>query len=234
MNIKVVEKIKKLLALSESSNENEAQISLLKAQELLAKYKLSLKEVKEFKIYNSSIKEKVSTVSFTKAKWKSELAQLIADNFGCYHFFKTRGTNVITFFGREEDIIVCNIVLEYAVDCINNTVKKLRYQYSKEGYSTKGLENDYALGFIEGLNNKFEEQKRKNQEWGLVLVKDAEVVESYGNKKFKRSIDTSTQFKGYKEAYYQGCKEGEKFSISDKIADGETEEQLDLSEGRNV
>ena len=57
MDIKVVEKIKKLLALSESSNEHEAKVSLLKAQELLAKHKLSLKEVKEFKIYNNSIKK---------------------------------------------------------------------------------------------------------------------------------------------------------------------------------
>jgi uncharacterized protein YoaH (UPF0181 family) len=35
---KIVEKIQKLLALSESSNENEAKLSMLKAQELLAKH----------------------------------------------------------------------------------------------------------------------------------------------------------------------------------------------------
>ncbi|MCT8978672.1 DUF2786 domain-containing protein [Clostridium sp. CX1] len=229
MDIKVVEKIKKLLALSESSNENEAKVSLLKAQELLAKHKLSLKEVKEFKIYNSSIKEKISTISFTKAKWKAKLAKLIADNFGCYYYFKSRRSHTIAFFGREEDIIVCNIVLEYAVDCINSSVRKLRYQYSRDGYSTKGLENDYALGFIKGLNSMFEEQKKANQDWGLVLVKDAEVIEAHENIKFKGSINTKTQFQGYTEVYNQGCEDGEKFSISDKIAEGETEEQLALA-----
>lgn len=88
MNIKVVDKIQKLLALSESSNEHEAKASMLKAQELLARHKLSLKEVQEYKI--SDIKERRSKITFTRAKWKAQLAGLIADNFGCYHYFRTR------------------------------------------------------------------------------------------------------------------------------------------------
>lgn len=228
MDRNIVEKIKKLLALSESSNEHEAKLAMLKAQELLAKHKLSLKEVKEFKVYNSAIKEKISVISFTKAKWKAHLARLIADNFGCYYYFKTYHTNIITFFGREEDIAVCNIVLEYAIDCINSNVKRLRYLHIRDGYSTKGLENDYALGFISGLNKKFEEQKKANQEWGLVLVKDPEVVEAYSSKKFKGTVSTRTSFKGYAEVYRQGQKDGENFSISDKITEGYDNETLAL------
>ena len=29
-----------------------------------------------------------------------------------------------------------------------------------------GIENDFALGFIVGLNEKFEKQKQENKEWG--------------------------------------------------------------------
>lgn len=229
MDTRIIEKIKKLLALGESSNENEAKVAMLKAQELLAKHKLSMKEVKGFKIYNSAIKEKSSNVSFTKAKWKAKLAGLIANNFGCYHYYKSRRTHTIAFFGREEDIIVCNIVLEYAIDCINSVVKRLRYQYLKDGYSTKGLENDYALGFIEGLNEKFEEQKKVNQEWGLVLVKDKEVVEAHDQIEFKGKINTGTQYQGYADAYIKGCENGKKFSISDKITEGDAEQRLQLN-----
>lgn len=228
MNMKIVEKIQKLLALSESSNEHEAQVSMLKAQQLLIKHKLSLREVKEFKVFNSDIKEKKSKVSFTKARWKSLLAELVAENFGCYHFFRTKGTHIITFFGREEDIIVCNIVLEYAVDCINSVVKKIRYKYLKDGYSTKGLENDYALGFINGLHKKFEDQKRANQEWGLVLVKDKEVVEAFSQKEFDRIINTETSFLGYAEIFEKGFEDGEKFSIVDKITEGEQDKAVEV------
>lgn len=228
MNITVVEKIKKLLALSESSNENEAKLSMLKAQELLVKHKLSIKEVKEYNITNISIKEKVSNISFRQGKWKAQLGSIIAEKFGCYQYFKRGTSRTIAFFGKEEDVIVCNIVLEYAVSCISSTVRRLRYQYSKDGYSTKGLENDYALGFIVGLKKAFDKQKAENQEWGLVLVKDVEVVKAYENINFKGSINTNTSFQGYGEAYKQGKEDGEKFSISDKIAEGDTEEQLAL------
>lgn len=230
--MKIVEKIQKLLALSESSNENEAQLSMLKAQELLAKHKLSLREVKDFKVYSSAIKEKISVVSFTKAKWKAKLARLIADNFGCYHYFKTRNTHTIAFFGREEDVTICNIVLEYAVDCIDTKVKKMRYQYSRDGCSTRCLENDYALGFIAGLSKKYEEQKQSNQEWGLVLVKDKEVVEAHSQIKFRKTINTNTYFQGFSEAYYEGHEDGERFSISDKIAEGDSPEVLALVSGQ--
>lgn len=231
MDIKIVEKVQKLLALSESSNSHEAELAMLKAQELLVKHKLSLREVKEFKIINSAIKETITKITFTKAKWKANLAQLIADNFSCYLFFKTRQTNTITFFGREEDVVVCNIILEYAIDCIGSAAKTLKYQYIREGYSTKGLENDYALGFIIGLGQKFEEQKRANQEWGLVLVKDKEVTEAYGQKKFKKSINTNPKYHGHTEVYEKGKEDGERFSISDKITQGETEENLALASG---
>jgi hypothetical protein len=104
----------------------------------------------------------------------------------------------------------------------------LRYQYSRDGYSTKGLENDYALGFIDGLYKKFEEQKRANQEWGLVLVRDKEVIDAYQQIKFTGTVNTSTNYQGYSEAYEKGYKDGEKFSISDKITEGETEEPMAL------
>jgi len=231
MDEKLVKKIQKLLALSESSNEHEAQSAMLKAQELLIKHKLSLKEVKEFKTYNDSIKEKKTKISFKKAKWKAELASLVGDNFGCYVFFKTRYSHTITFFGKEEDIIVCNIMLEYAVDCINNAVKKLRYQYLKEGYSTKGIENDYAMGFINGLSEKFEEQKQANQEWGLILLKDEEVTKEYNKIDFRGKVDTNTSFQGHNEAYFQGLKDGKKFSISDRITEEESTDIFSLREG---
>lgn len=224
MDKKLIEKIQKLLALSESCNENEAHSAMLKAQELLVKHKLSMQEVKEYKTNHISIKEKISKVTFKKAKWKVVLAQVIADNFGCYLYLKTRGNHTIVFFGREEDALICNIVLEYALDCINSVVKKLRSIYIKKGLSTRGIENDFALGFIRGLQDRLEEQKRKNQEWGLVLVKDEDVVKAYNDITFEKEVNTTVGIKRNKNFYSIGYKEGQRFSISNKIASSETTE----------
>lgn len=219
MENNIIIKIKKLLALSESSNEYEAKVAMLKAQELLAKHKLSLKEIEEHEDIN--VMEGKTNITFRQGKWKGKLADLIAENFGCYHYYRTNRTHTIIFMGKDEDVTVCKMVLEYAVDSINSVVNRLRYQYRKEGYSTKGLENDYALGFIEGLEYAFEEQKQENQEWGLVLARDKEVVEAYEKKEFIGSINTNTNFRGFNEAYFKGVEDGEKFSISDKIVGDE-------------
>lgn len=110
------------------------------------------------------------------------------------------------------------------MDSIYSVVKKLKYQYSKNGYRTIGIENDYALGFIYGLQEKFEEQKRNNQEWGLVLVKDKEVVEAHEKIKFNKKVDMNIKYKGHSDVYSKGCEDGKKFSVSDKITEGEKEE----------
>lgn len=231
MNNEVVKKIKKLLALCESSNEHEAKLAMLKAQELLVKHKLSMREIKSFKYEPVNISKIRSKISFTRAKWKINLAYVIAENFGCYHFAaKKHNRYVIAFLGKEEDINVCNIVLEYAIDCIDSVVKKLRTKY--RGYSTKGLQEDYALGFIEGISNAFERQKQQNQEWGLVLTKDKNVIDAYENIKFAGTVETQSRFNGFNEAYQNGLEDGEKFSISDKIARAD-EEVLQLYEIHN-
>ena len=45
----IIGKIRKLLALSASNNENEAQAAMMKAQEMLAKYKLTMRDVQDSK-----------------------------------------------------------------------------------------------------------------------------------------------------------------------------------------
>ena len=226
INIKLIEKIKKLLSLSESNNENESKVAMIKAQELLIKHKLSMKEVTDFKISNNKIEDKKTNISFTKAKWKGTLAGIIAENFGCYNYFKTRRVHKIVFFGKEEDVVVCNIVLEYAIECIETNIRSIRRNYAKNGISTAGVSNDYAIGFIIGLGEKFEEQKKENTEWALVLVKDKDVVEAFNEKVFSGSLDINPDFKGHTDIYNKGLREGKNFSISDKIAEGDNEQIL--------
>jgi len=61
--------------------------------------------------------------------------------------------------------------------------------------------------------------KIRNKEWGLILAKDAEVVEAYEQIIFDKTICTETEFKGHTDAYRTGLKDGKRFSISDKITE---------------
>ena len=209
----VIIKIKKLFALSTSSNENEAQAALLKAQELLAKYKLSMRDVNGHTMPSKDVSKKFTDITFKKATWKGLLASLIADNFSVYVYYYTRGSNRVVFYGLKEDTETAAEVFEYAVEFITGKVRQLRQRYYRLGQSAKGLENDYAQGFIVGLKQKFDQQKRENQEWALVLVKPQIVIDSYQEfeKSFKRSVDVGQKFLGHSSAWQRGVEDGRNF-----------------------
>jgi hypothetical protein len=98
----IILKIQKLLALASSSNENEAQAAMMKAQEMLAKYKLSMKDVQSRRPESKAVK-RCTAVTFTKAAWKGHLASVIADNFCCYMYLLTARSHQVVFMGLPED-----------------------------------------------------------------------------------------------------------------------------------
>lgn len=228
----IIIKIQKLLALSKSPNQNEAQNAMLKAQKLLIKYKLSLQEVESFSKENVKIEDFRTEQKFRGKSWKSNLAKVIADNFRCFMYFNTESYKVhrVCFYGKEEDVIISNIMFEYAVKWINLEGNKLvkRMKQDKRRKYFDGIKNDYALGFIFGLEERFRSQIKENEKWGLVLQKDQVVIDSYT--KFSNGfgkISANEEFNRHLKAYNQGKENGNKFDISDKIEnEGEAELKL--------
>ena len=216
----VILKIQKLLAVGKSPNRNEAQNAMIIAQKLLAQHKLSQKEVEEYQLNNVIINEGRSGIKFRGASWKSNLANVIASNFGCYLFLRTSKTHEICFYGKEEDVIICDIILNYSIKCINcdgdKLIKKLKQDKRRKHF--KGIKDDYALGFIYGLNERFKAQINANKEWGLVLLKDQIVIDKFNE--FSANfggVNSSKQFDKHDFAFKIGKEDGKKFDISNKI-----------------
>ena len=236
MNTKIITKIQNLLQLAKSSNENEAKSAMLLAQKLLMKHKLSMKEVEEADVEEVVVIEEHGTgCTYTRATWKGALANIIADNFGCYTFVRKYYSKEVYFLGKDDDIQVCNIVFKYALEVIKIEANKFKNKYKKEGKSTTGVENTYAVAFIKGLMDAFEEQKSQHKEWGLVLVKDIRVTEAYENMNLKegkrpKALSTLSDAEIYKKAY----EEGKSFSISDRIANEAEEAETRLLEQKEM
>lgn len=210
----IMVKIKKLLTLAqnEAATQDEAQHAMMKAQEMLAKYKLSMRDVQNSHLDEGKVTKKYTDVTFKKATWKGRLASIIADNFSCYNYYSTNGTQRVVFMGLEEDAETATSVFEYAVEFITGRVRQLRTKYYRLGESTRGLENDYAQGFIFGLSEKFRQQKEENQEWALVLVKPQMVVQAYKSMKWSRHpVNVRAKFNGYDSAWNQGKCDGQNF-----------------------
>lgn len=183
---KVLDKVKKLLAVADStnnSNANECESALLKAQSLLASAGLSMEDVAQ----DESLKEIVE-MSITELGqtiwWKRDLSVLIAKNFRCISYTTRHHRKTgLGFCGIKADAEIAKTVFQFAsrycayasdLFMLKNPVKENR----------AGVKNDYIKGFIAGLDAKYKEQV-KNNDWGLVLVKDKS-VQDYVDDKMKK------------------------------------------------
>ena len=121
----IIEKVKKCLALSQSSNENEAAVALRQMQALLAKHNLTMTDV-----YHSDIVERTIHHSASKIPYDTQvLIKVICDAFNCAYFFekiKSRKGG-ITFIGDK----VSSEIAEYAFTTLLSQMKKQKAAYLK-------------------------------------------------------------------------------------------------------
>lgn len=170
---KIIDKIEKLLALSSSSNENEARDAMMKAQELMAKYEIKREQLSDGE------QEERPVVSFSSVAFRDEWIQMvsgvIADNFRCRRLSVSRpgsrGAFRVRFYGYEEDAEICINIFNYAVRVVRQRFVALRavYAHANKEFG-KDEKMNYVLGFCHGLEKNFEEQKSQSQSFALALV----------------------------------------------------------------
>lgn len=202
-NKQVLEKVKRLLALSDktkNNSETEAEAALLKAHELMAKYDITMDEASE---------EKVTYVhEVCLSKWnmgfRKPLAVIIAQNFRCETYLMGNGGSVV-FFGHATDARIAKEVFEYAYQFAMRAGTRIYNKNYQMGKPTRGVFNSYVRGFLMGLKTKLEEQST-----ALMVVTPPDVKEAFKNmtKDFKHS--SAGIRKGYldHDAYTQGVHDG--------------------------
>ena len=166
----VLEKVKALLALGDSSRNNseeEAKSAMLMAQKLMAKYDISVEEV------NEKEDEEQYAHEMCEHKWdyahRIPLAQVLSKNFRCMLYCVGKK---IVFMGHPADAKICKATFEFAYQFIQrkgNSIYNKRYSM---GYSTKGVFNSYAHGFISGLKESFDVQCK-----ALAIITPKDVID---------------------------------------------------------
>lgn len=229
---KALELIKKVMAKADNnSNENEVQVAMLKAQELMIKYGIEMSEVKTKgnKATDEALEDSLN--SNGKMNWyNSLLASVIADNFRCEYFIRV-GSKIkyMMFVGLKDDIEIAKEIYSYANDSLeyftDKYIKNLRYEdltndilNNQEYYNE--CKNSYISGFIRGLEQKYKEQVEQN-EWGLMIVKPEAVLDYVSKMSFtkgrKNSIKSSGDFSHFTSGFEEGKKlEHRKDLLKDK------------------
>ena len=170
---KIIEKIKKLLAMTEENgaSENEAMIAALKAQKLMAEYNLTIADIGDGEEKNQTIvKERCDAGKGDK--WKYTLADIVAKNFCCKTYVVDR--RYIVFYGYEKDAKIATDVFKFLFNTGNKLADRCYYEYYKKGENTRGVKNTYLAGFSQGISEVLGRQCT-----ALMLVIPKEVNESY-------------------------------------------------------
>lgn len=217
--VDIKERIQKLLSLASSNNENEAKAALLKAKELMIKYKISEADVneKQDELVHILCEDVVWTTDSGRV-WMVDLCKIIAENYLCVAAWQSKKgcrTYTLVITGMSEDASICKEVLAYALGFIRNEVKILQHRHSQTDGKT--VESSYVKGFIMGLQMAFEDQEEDHPEWGLVAVKPEE-VENYTKELGTKNVKTKKA--GFDPlAFMKGQVDGEKFNPQGVMGD---------------
>lgn len=211
MDKKILDKINALLAktVENGCTIEEATAAAKKAQELIAKHHVDLRECGQTEEVNSS-EEWVSKT------WEHSLATVIARNT-CCEVINTqfgRGKKRLTFVGRDTDrLAVLKMYDKLSTICRRGLIqekKRCQYQYG----STRGVENDYCYGFINAVSEAMNQQCR-----ALALVVPTEVKEKFHQMFPHQSKSRQVEIR-HGASYRNGYADGKDATGQKRIAGG--------------
>lgn len=135
---KILEKIQKLLRLSENNpSEEEAKSAALKAQKLMNEYHIEVG--KDFETRNKEGIYIIDTYIGEGRKWKIPLANIISNSFRCKCALST--LEYVSFMGYDIDVKVATETFKTLVSIAEKLMEEL----------TETQREPYILGFLEGI-----------------------------------------------------------------------------------
>ena len=178
MDNKIIEKIQNLLELAyDAPNDEEGQTALLMAQKLMVKHNLSMNDLTNSKT-QKNIGETIGTWEYRLPWWQEKLAGILGENFRCKTIRRRLpedGITQIIFFGYQSDAEFCSKVYEGALLYLKYRLKRLFPTVSRARW--KDYKKSYLLGFLNGIDQRFQDQAQSSEEFGLMVKIPAEVLE---------------------------------------------------------
>lgn len=151
----IFRKIQKLIALSSSSNKNEAELAMIKSQQLLLKHHI------ESKYMGVDDEEKVFLKRIMKQPQKNAkmyaIAKILEAFFVSIVFRRGKDGTTLEILGSAINIQIVG----YVADVLQHTLDDL-WELAKHEYKLKGLvaKNSFFLGISKGYLNKIDSLKK--------------------------------------------------------------------------
>lgn len=211
----IIDKIKKLLALANSSNEHEAALAAAHAQRLLAGHNLAMADITASERPEKA--DRVETdVARSLPKWVRHLSAGVSSAFDCQAIHHP-ATGKMTFIGVGADVQVAAYTFTY----LDRTVRKLCAGYLKQNAGTtiagrqrELLRQSYYLGAVSTITLQLQDQKKQTPltPGALVPVKEGLIRKAINEIGPIRTIRSRRSYINA-TAYNQGQTDGHQVSI---------------------
>jgi hypothetical protein len=181
MKEKLIDKIKKLLALAgNNSNESEAMAAMAKVQELLAENSLSMADIPEGEREDDETVMEDYDGRSRHAKWQTYILLALAQINDCEYFKHRNGTRIIV--GRKIRIEIVRSMADYLFGVVEREAEAQR-----DGRTRKWV-NDFKLGMATRINQRLKER--------YAITENSVATEKTGAIILRNEIDTLLVSKG--------------------------------------
>lgn len=217
---KIIDKIRKLLALANSSNEHEAALAASHAQRLLSAHNLAMADIESEQKPQSADKVEAS-VSKTLPKWVRHLSAGVCTAFDCQGIHQP-ATGKLTFIGVGADVQIAAYTFAY----LDKTVRRLCSNYMKlhanENIPTRHRElmrQSYYLGAVSTINLTLREQKVQTPitQGALVPIKEGLIKKAMSDIGPTRTVRSRRSYID-SHAYNKGQEDGQQVGINKGIS----------------
>jgi len=215
---RIIERVRKLLALSNSSNEHEAALAAAHAQRLLAEHNLAMSELE---VQEEGAGEVELEVAKAVPKWLSSLFATVANAFDCFPIVtSTQSCSRLRFIGVGEDPGVAACTLQFLMKELRRLASVYLRNLDTRGGRLSATERErirtsYLLGGVHGVRQAMTAQKAQTPTTSraLVPVKDALIrqyrEEHLGQLRTRRNRSSTV----VSAAFHQGRQDGVSLQI---------------------
>lgn len=224
----IIEKIRKLLALANSTNEHEAALAASHAQRLLSEHNLAMADIEPDNKPDSADRLE-TTVSKTLPKWIRHLSAGICTAFDCQAIHNP-AIGKLTFIGVGADVQVA----VYTFAFLDRTIRRLCSNYIRHHISDRLvnrqrelMRQSYYLGAVSTITDKLRIQKQQTPvtPGALVPIKDALIKKTMSEMGPTRTVRSRKSYINA-SAYTQGQQDGKQVGVHHGIGGSKSATQL--------
>jgi hypothetical protein len=219
---RIIDRVRKLLALAESSNQHEAELAASTAQRLILKFNIDIdartpdqdrpyayahlgKPTGRVQAHQQHLASLLLEHFFVRAIWVSTYDPL-ADKKG----------TVLEICGRPENLQMA----EFVHDFVLRTAERLWRAHKKAHRITSDRERRaFIAGAVSGFSAKLREKRAEAQREGLVWVGDAGVA-AYMRRRHPRTRTCRGSEQSHADAYARGQSAGRTIVLSRPVSSG--------------